>query len=180
MNLNNNQHAANQVALTCRKLIRRYALGAGLGSAIPVPGAGVATDAILATAMLKEILLQFCLRKEDIDLADIETKAVLLQAIKAHGCQLVGKAVTKRLVAAVALRSGQSYLARGMGKYIPVLGQVVAGGIGYVTMKSLGELMIHECLQVTYELTRGHHEQTFSRTQQIPRRLHRKTSPDGL
>lgn len=180
MDLNENYLMADQAAHRCQKLIRRYAVGAGLGSAIPLPVTGVATDAILATAMLKGILRQFGLRKADIDLADIETKALLLQAIKVHSCQLVGKAITKQLIVRMAARTGSSYLAKGLGKYIPVVGQIVAGGIGYATMKSLGELMIRECLQVTYELIRGNHEPANNYTQQTTHRLHRKTTPGRL
>lgn len=85
-------------AAECRKAVRKYAIGSGIGAAVPVLGADVATDAVLATAMLNEILRRFGLRRADVDMFDLEARAVFVQTAKAHGCRLVGKTVTKTLL----------------------------------------------------------------------------------
>lgn len=148
------QSVIDQLAIDCRKAVRWHAVGSGLGSAVPLPGASLATDAVLVAAMLNEILRRFGLRKSDIDMADIETKAVLLTAIRTHGCKLVGRVVNKELVVQLLVRTGRGHLVKSMVRFVPVLGQVVVGGISYFAMRQLGELMIHECVQVTYAMRR--------------------------
>ena len=137
-----------KISLGCRKVIRKYALGSGIGSAIPFLGADIAADAILATAMLNEIVGRFGLSRRDIDLLDLEARAVVLQAIKVQGCELVGKVITKRIVLRITAKSGVRTVARRFGKFLPVVGQIMAAGIGYATMTALGDMIVSECVGV--------------------------------
>jgi len=142
----------DRTAADCRKAVRKYAFGSGIGSAVPVLGADMAADALLATSMLNEILRRFQLRQADIDMLDLETKAVLVQAAKAHGCRLVGKTVTRSLLIRITAGSARSATARRLGKYVPVFGQAIAAGIGYGAMAALGSMVITECVRVRKSL----------------------------
>ena len=138
----------DKAASDCKKAIRKYALGSGVASAAPLPGADLAADALMATAMLEEILKRFQLRQADIGILDLEAKAVLLRAAKNHGCRLVGKTVTKGLLIRISAGSAWSVAFRRFGKYAPVIGQVISAGIGYAAMSALGNMAINECVRV--------------------------------
>ena len=137
-----------QIAAECRRIVRKYSFGSGIGSAVPFLGTDIITDAFLATTMLNEIIDRFGLSREEINLMDLETKAMVLQGIKKQGCQLVGKVITKQLALRLATGAAKSTVTRQVSKYLPVLGQLVAAGIGYSTMRSLGEMIVEECVRV--------------------------------
>lgn len=137
-----------QIASDCRRIIRKYSVGSGIGSAVPILGTDIITDAFLATTMLNEIVGRFGLGRDEINLMDLETKALVLQGIKKHGCQLVGKIITKQLALRLATGTAKTAVTRQVSKYLPIAGQLVAAGIGYSTMSSLGELIIEECVRV--------------------------------
>ena len=138
----------DKVASECRKSIRKFALGSGSASAAPLPGADLAADALMAAAMLEEILKRFQLRQTDIGMLEIEAKAVLLRTVKNHGCRLVGKTITRGLLIRIAAGSAWSAALRRFGKYAPLIGQAISAGIGYAAMSALGNMAINECVKV--------------------------------
>ncbi len=137
-----------QIAADCRRIVRKYSVGSGIGSAVPFLGTDIITDAFLATTMLNEIIDRFGLGREEINLMDLETKAMVLQGIKKQGCLMVGKVITKQLALRLATGAAKTAVTRQVSKYLPVLGQIVAAGIGYSTMSSLGQMMVDECVRV--------------------------------
>lgn len=137
-----------QIAADCRRIVRKYSVGSGIGSAVPILGADIITDAFLATNMLKEILQRFGLGTDEISMMDLETKAMVLQGIKKQGCQMVGKVITQQLVLRLSAGATKSVVTRQVSKYLPVLGQVISASIGYATMSSLGKLIVEECVRV--------------------------------
>lgn len=138
----------DRFATDCQKAIRKYAVASGIGAALPIPGSELATDAVMASAMIDEVLRRFRLRQADIEMLNLEAKAVLLCAAKDQGCRLVGKAVTKRLLVQIAGGSALTATARRLVKYAPLLGQVISAGIGYAAMVALGNIVINECVRV--------------------------------
>ena len=136
----------DKVASECRKSIRKFALGSGIASAAPLPGADLAAGR--GAAMLEEILKRFQLRQTDIGMLEIEAKAVLLRTVKNHGCRLVGKTITRGLLIRIAAGSAWSAALRRFGKYAPLIGQAISAGIGYAAMSALGNMAINECVKV--------------------------------
>ena len=131
-----------------RKLIRRRAVAAGVAGALPVPGLDWALDAAMLTRLLPRISEQFGLAASQIDQMEAQEKERVRKAIAMVGSVAVGRIVTESMVLRLARMLGVRLTAAQASKYVPIAGQVVAGALGYTTLRLLAERHICDCVRV--------------------------------
>jgi uncharacterized protein (DUF697 family) len=138
----------DRIKSECQSIVNKRASASGLAAAVPLPGADVAADVAIMIELLSTINKKFGLSQDQIDGLDPETKKMLLIIITSIGSDIIGKLITKQLVAQLLKKVGARVAVKSVAKFIPIVGQLAAAGISFGAMKMLGNSHIEECYQV--------------------------------
>jgi uncharacterized protein (DUF697 family) len=138
----------DRIKRECISIVNKRASASGLAAAVPLPGADIAADVAIMMELLSTINKKFGLSQDQIDGLDPETKKMLLVIVTSIGSDIVGKLITKQLVAQLLKKVGARVAVKGVAKFIPIVGQLAAAGISFGAMKMLGNSHIEECYQV--------------------------------
>lgn len=138
----------------CRRMVARSAaISAGV-SAIPIPGVDIATDIGLLARLIEDINTEFGLTPEQIARMRPELRVVAYRALVGMSGVLVGKLVTRELVAQLLKRAGMKMVAKYSAKIVPVAGQMVAAAIGFTAFRTIGNQHVEACVKVAGEIMR--------------------------
>ena len=133
------------------KLIKRKSMYSSVAAIVPIPGLDVTTDMKLMSDIINDINELFGLSHKDVQkLPDSLKKKVLIMATSA-GSEFIGRRVTKTIIGIFFRSTAKKQVAK-QSKYIPFIGQAVAGGISYYMMKKMGEDHIEKCVNVSRRL----------------------------
>lgn len=147
--------ALEAVARRCRSRVRKRAGLAAVGGAVPIPGLDLAIDAAVLIALLQEINQEFGLSEAQVESLAPSRQRTVLKAIAAVGSSTVGRAITKALVAAVVKRVAARMATKSVVRYVPLVGQAIAGALAYTAVRYIGERHIDDCLAVHAQLAAG-------------------------
>jgi len=129
----------------CRHMVtKRAAISAGV-SVVPVPGADLIADVGLLTKLLPAISEKFGLREDQVQKMDSTRAQQVLAIAGTLGNNVIGRAVTKRVVIAVLRRMGVRVATASVARYVPILGSAVAATISFGAMKLAGNAHIEDC-----------------------------------
>ncbi|HEX7643525.1 MAG TPA: hypothetical protein VF472_15065 [Burkholderiaceae bacterium] len=132
----------------CRRLVlKRAALSASL-SAVPIPGVDVLSDLGLMARAIEDINVEFGLTPEQIERLTPEMRLVIYQMAVGIGSMMVGRLVTREVVAHLLQKTGLRALARQAAKIAPVAGQIAAASIGFAAFRSVANRHIEACASV--------------------------------
>ena len=136
----------------CRRLVTSRALAAAATSIVPIPGLDIAADIGLLTSILGRINERFGLSEAQIERLDpgVAEKALIVAAGLGNG--LIGRAISKRLIALALKRVAKRLAVGSAAKFIPVAGTVLAAGLGYGAMKVAGNAHIEDCYRTARAL----------------------------
>ncbi|MBV8633885.1 MAG: hypothetical protein JO002_05295 [Burkholderiaceae bacterium] len=141
-------HDVEAVRRKCRRLVlRRAALSAGL-SAVPIPGLDVVSDLGLMAKAIEEINTEFGLTPEQIARLKPEMRLVIYQMTVGVGGMMVGKLITREVVAHMLHKTGFKALAKQAAKVVPLAGQIAAASIGFAAFRSVANRHIDACASV--------------------------------
>jgi len=118
---------------------------------MPVPGIDIAGDFGMLLELIPSINRQFGLTPEQIDQLDGRHQVLIYALVKKVGSDLVGRAITRRLVTAALQKVGGRMAAKQALKYLPVAGQVAAAALSVTAMLYLGNAHIDACFAVARE-----------------------------
>lgn len=136
----------------CKRLvIRRAAISAGV-AAVPIPGIDIATDIGMLAILIEKINLEFGLTPAQIERLQPKMKLVAYEMIVGMGSVLVGKVITRDLVARLLKRAGAKVMVRHSAKIVPVVGQVASAAVGFTAFRTIGYQHIEACVEVAAEL----------------------------
>ncbi|WP_295994240.1 hypothetical protein [Rugamonas sp.] len=141
-----------QLRERCRRLVRRRAALSASVSALPVPGLDIVSDIRLFGLLIEDINREFGLTEAQIERLRPEFKLVAYQAAAGIGGMLIGKVVTRELVAHLLKRSGVKAAARQAGKLVPVAGQLMSAALGFLLFRQIGYQHVEACAAVAQEL----------------------------
>lgn len=150
----------DRIKAECISIVNKRASASGLAAAVPIPGVDVAADVGIMMELLSTINKKFGLSQDQIDGLDPETKKMLLIIVTSIGSDIIGKLITKQLVAQLLKKVGARVAVKSVAKFIPIVGQLAAAGISFGAMKMLGHSHIDECYQVCKRLIEQK-EETF-------------------
>src|SRR5471032_1528517 len=129
----------------CRRLVRRRAMLSASISAVPIPGLDVVSDLRLFALLIDDINQEFGLTAEQIGRLQPKFRLIAYEAAIGVGGMLVGKLVTREVVLQLLRRSGLKSVARQAGKLVPLAGQLVSAGIGFVAFSQIGYQHVDAC-----------------------------------
>ena len=132
----------------CKSMVNKRATASAAAAVVPVPGLDVGADVTIMLELLPAINRKFGLSPEQIDQLDAASKAQILVIISSLGSKLVGKFITKEVVAILLKKISTRVAVKSVTKFIPFVGQAVSAGISFGAMKYLGNSHIDECYEV--------------------------------
>ncbi|PLR94429.1 hypothetical protein [Bacillus sp. T33-2] len=138
----------DRIKAECRSMVTKRASASGAAAIIPAPGADIAADVAIMLELLPAINRKFGLSQEQIDELDPDTKKMILILITSAGSELIGKVITKQIVAQLLKKVGARVAVKSVVKFVPFLGQAAAAGISFGAMKYLGNSHIDECYAI--------------------------------
>ncbi|WP_407267717.1 Ig-like domain-containing protein [Radiobacillus sp. PE A8.2] len=150
----------------CQEIVKARARMSGASSFVPVPGVDIATDITVFIELIPRINSEFGLTKTQIDRLDNHLRKIVFRSLHRistrYGTNLlnetVGKnirgAVQKKLAAAILRKQAGKQSGKQILKYIPLAGQAVAAGLGYMSIQKAGNEHIESCYQLVREIIR--------------------------
>ena len=136
----------------CRRLVRRRAAVSAGVAAVPIPGVDLVTDLGLFTQLIDEVNREFGLTPAQIDRLQPKLKLIAYEAVVSVGGMLVGKVVTRELVATVLKRSAGKLAAKQAGKLVPIAGQIASATIGFFAFRQIGYQHVEACAKVVRQV----------------------------
>ncbi|WP_374583441.1 hypothetical protein [Pseudoduganella sp.] len=136
----------------CRRLVRRRAAVSAGVAAVPIPGVDVVSDLRLFTQLIDDVNHEFGLTPAQIDRMQPKLKLVAYEAVISLGGMLVGKVVTRELVATVLKRSAGKLAAKQAGKLVPIAGQLASATIGFFAFRQIGYQHVEACAKVARQV----------------------------
>lgn len=140
--------ALEQAVQRSRALLHKRALVAAAAGVVPVPGLDWAVDAALLARLIPRISAEFGLMPDQIDRLDPLQRERVNKAVALVGSVLIGRFITRELLARAAQAVGVRLTAGQAARFVPLAGQAVAAVIGYTTLRYLGEQHIKDCVRV--------------------------------
>lgn len=129
----------------CRRMVtKRAAISAG-AAVVPVPGADLVADVGILRKMLPAISERFGLREDQVDKMDASRAQQVLAIAASMGNNVIGRAVSKRVVIALLRRMGIRVATASVARYVPFIGSAVAATISFGAMKLAGNAHIDDC-----------------------------------
>ena len=129
----------------CRRMVtKRAAISAG-AAVVPVPGADLVADVGILRKMLPAISERFGLREDQVDKMDASRAQQVLAIAASMGNNVIGRAVSKRVVIALLRRVGIRVATASVARYVPFIGSAVAATISFGAMKLAGNAHIDDC-----------------------------------
>ena len=139
----------------CRRLVRRRAAVSAGVAAVPIPGVDVLSDLGLFTQLIDQVNHEFGLSPAQIERMQPNLKLIAYEAAVSLGGMLVGKVVTRELVASVLKRSAGKLAARQAGKLVPIAGQIASATIGFFAFRQIGYQHVEACAKVAKQVLAG-------------------------
>lgn len=129
----------------CRRMVtKRAAISAG-AAVVPVPGADLVADVGILRKMLPAISERFGLREDQVDKMDASRAQQVLAIAASMGNNVIGRAVSERVVIALLRRMGIRVATASVARYVPFIGSAVAATISFGAMKLAGNAHIDDC-----------------------------------
>jgi hypothetical protein len=132
-------------------MVKRRAATSGGMSLIPIPGVDIAGDVAMLLQLIPAINQKFGLTPDQIEELDTRHKVLIYAMAKKVGSDLVGRAVTKRLVMAALKKVAGRMAAKQVLKYVPFAGQAAAAALSVAAMMYLGNAHVDACYEVAGE-----------------------------
>ena len=131
----------------CRATVTKRSLVSAGTAVVPIPGIDLIADVGILTKLLPEISAKFGLDHEAVEKMEPRRAEQVLVVATSLGNTAIGRAVTKRVVAAVLRRVGIRLVGKQAAKFVPFLGQAVAASISFSAMKLAGDRHIEDCYE---------------------------------
>lgn len=141
----------------CRELVRTRALVSAGAAVVPVPFFDLVVDLRLLMRLLPEINARFGLSPERLQHMAPAQRRKAWQLIRRRGSRLIGIVLTRRLIRQSFMSFAGRFLAMQVAKFVPLGGQLVAAGLGYLVMREMAYRHIDDCYAVARALAAEGH-----------------------
>lgn len=149
--------------MSAEKIVSNYALLAAANGFNPIPGLDISVDVGLLAVMSRKVVSAYGLTDEQLSYAT--KKRVTAGTMKL--IREVAKPVTEYLaregVLLILRRIGTEAAGRTMARWVPLVGQAVAGFLGYKLTMHFGITLINDCERATREVVKLLTEETGER-----------------
>jgi uncharacterized protein (DUF697 family) len=131
----------------CKALVTKRAMVSAGTALVPIPMIDLVVDVNILTKLLPEISRRFGLDHEAVERMEPRRAEQVLVVATSLGNSAIGRAVTRRIVAAILRRVGVRLLGGQVAKFVPFLGQATAAGISFGAMKLAGDRHVDDCYE---------------------------------
>jgi uncharacterized protein (DUF697 family) len=136
----------------CRSLVTNRALMSAGAAVVPIPGMDLVADIGLLTTLLPQISERFDLDHEQVEKMEPHVAQQVFVMASSMGNTLIGRMVTKRIVALLLRRIGARLAVGSVAKFVPFAGSALAASISFGAMKLVGNAHIEDCYQTARAL----------------------------
>lgn len=126
-------------------MVTRRSLASAGAAVVPIPGVDLVADVRILTELLPAISARFGLREDQVQRMDASRAQQVLVLASSLGNNVIGRAVTKRVVIALLRRMGVRVATASVARYVPFVGSAVAATISFGAMKLAGNAHIEDC-----------------------------------
>ena len=114
----------------CLALVKKRAAMSAAVAAVPVPGLDLLADITGFAALVDEVNAEFGLTQKQIERLHPRLRVIAYKAAASVGGMLVGKLVTRGVVARLFRRVAGRMAIRSTARVIPIAGQIASAAIG--------------------------------------------------
>jgi len=136
----------------CLALVKKRAAMSAAVAAVPIPGLDLLADITGFATLVDEVNAEFGLTQKQIERLHPRLRVIAYKAAASVGGMLVGKLVTRGVVARLFQRVAGRMAIKTTAKVIPVAGQIASAAIGYTLFKRMGSQHVEACVKVAREL----------------------------
>jgi hypothetical protein len=147
-----NNEDIEQVRDRCRALVRRRATIAAGFSAVPLPGLDVVSDLSLFARLVEDVNRAFGLTPEQIDRLQPKFRLIAYEAMVGMGGMMVGRLVTRELLAHLLRKAGVKVMTKTVAKLVPIAAETTEPAIGFTVFRQLGYQHVEACAKVADKL----------------------------
>ena len=128
-----------------RSMVTKRALTSAGAAVVPIPGLDLVADVGILTNLLPSISERFGLREDQVKKMESSRAQQVLVLASGMGNNVIGRAVTKRVVIAILRRMGVRIATGSIARFVPFIGSAVAATISFGAMKMAGNAHIDDC-----------------------------------
>ncbi len=136
----------------CRTMVTKRSLVSAGAAVVPVPGADLVADVGLLSNLLPAISAKFELDEAQVRKLEPRLGQQVLVMASSLGNNVIGRMVTRRVVAALLKRMGVRIATGSMARFVPFIGSAVAATISFGAMKAIGDGHIEDCYRTARAL----------------------------
>ena len=129
----------------CRAMVTKRSLSSAGAAVVPIPGIDLVADVGILTELLPAISARFGLREDQVQKMEASRAQQVLVLASSLGNNVIGRAVTKRVVIAILRRMGVRAASASVARFVPFIGSAVAATISFGAMKLAGNAHIDDC-----------------------------------
>lgn len=141
-----------RVRSAAHKLVTNRSLVSAGASVVPIPGADLVADIGLLTSLLPDISRRFQLDHEQVEKLDPHLAQRVFVLASSMGNTLIGRAVTKRIAAALLRRVAMRVATASVARFVPFAGQALAASLSFGAMKLVGDSHVEDCYRTARSL----------------------------
>ena len=142
----------DRVRLECLELVKKRAYVSAGVATIPVPFLDVVVDVSILSQLIPEINYRFGLNEEHITIYDPKTKTVHWKALGKWGFEISSLVATRTAIKSSVQGFFTKMITKQISKFVPLGGQMVSAGLGYIIMKKIAEAHVEECYQTAKKI----------------------------
>ena len=137
-----------QARRDCLALIQKRAYFSAGAAIVPIPFFDVMVDVGILTQLIPEINQQFGLDEAHVSVFDPKTKEIHWHELRKRGIQFSGLMVARTGIKKSLNGFISKMLTKQVTKFIPLGGQLIAAGLGYVVFKKIAAAHVDDCYQL--------------------------------
>lgn len=142
----------DRIRRDCRKMVTTRALATAGAAVVPVPGIDLVADIGILATMLPAISARFELDHDSVAKLEPHLAQRVFAVAAGLGNNVIGRFVTRRLVARLLRRMGVRLATASVARFVPVIGSAVAASIGFGAMKLAGNAHVEDCYRASLAL----------------------------
>lgn len=136
----------------CKAMVTARALANAGVAVIPIPAIDLVADVGILATMLPAISARFELDHDSVAKLEPHIAQRVFTVAAGLGNNVIGRFVTRKLVARLLRRMGVRLATASVARYVPLIGSAVAASIGFGAMKLAGDAHVEDCYRASLAL----------------------------
>ncbi len=141
-----------QVRTECLDMVKKRAYVSAGAAIVPIPFFDVVIDVGILSLLIPEISAKFGLSPDQITVYDPKTKEIHWNELRKRGLEFSGFVVARTAVKKSLNNVATKVITKQVTKFIPIGGQIVAAGLGYIVMKKVADAHVDECYKLAKQI----------------------------